>query len=272
MPRCAPATPDGSCRSSRVPDAAHGSAGQNWSATINRSLDDIRQAMEWTLESADPDTALAIAGGLGWFWNMGGRIDDCWRWLTAALALSPATRHHGRVRALYVGGERSASATDRGRALTCGAEAVELARILDDRPGVGTGHGHARLRAHRLLRPKGGTDPSSSSKRPTGRLRGAGRWGRLEPGDSRPRRADSRRWPKATPDRAWPFLHTAANRFRGQGNPWAAATALQHLADIDIWRGRYDDAISALDQALSGLGAVGATGISGALSVRVGTL
>ena len=248
-----------------VPDAAHGSAGQNWFATINRSLDDIRQAMEWTLESADPDTALAIAGGLGWFWNMGGRIDDCWRWLTAALALSPAATPR-RVRALTWAGTVGVS-RDRGRALTCGAEAVELARILDDRPALAlaavmhgsvlTGFFDQRARSVELLEEAHrayeleGDDWSRATADLTGGLSA------LAQGD---------------PDRAWPFLHTAANRFRGQGNPWAAATALQHLADIDIWRGRYDDAISALDQALSGLGAVGATGISGALSVRVGTL
>ena len=87
-----------------VPDAAHGAAEGNWFGTVGELLDDIRLAMEWAVESGDADIACAIAGGLGWFWNMGGRIDDTWRWITAALSLGEPTRPSRRIRALAWGG------------------------------------------------------------------------------------------------------------------------------------------------------------------------
>ncbi|MGH3189417.1 MAG: hypothetical protein ACRDOL_19530 [Streptosporangiaceae bacterium] len=46
--------------------------------------------MESALATGDADTSLGIVCGLGWFWSMGGVVDDCWRWLTAGLALGSA--------------------------------------------------------------------------------------------------------------------------------------------------------------------------------------
>ena len=83
-----------------VPDCVHGAAEAGWYGTVGELLDDIRLAMEWAVESGDADIACAIAGGLGWFWNMGGRIDDTWRWITAALSLGEPTRPIRRIRAL----------------------------------------------------------------------------------------------------------------------------------------------------------------------------
>ena len=56
--------------------------------------------MEWSLEQRDSDLALAIANGLGWYWNMGGRIDDTWRWITATLALPEPADPAAKIRAL----------------------------------------------------------------------------------------------------------------------------------------------------------------------------
>ena len=87
--------------------------------------------MEWAVESGDADIACAIAGGLGWFWNMGGRIDDTWRWITAALSLGEPTRPSRRIRALGWGG-LVGMVHDSERAMEYGAEAVARARALGD--------------------------------------------------------------------------------------------------------------------------------------------
>ena len=87
--------------------------------------------MEWAVESGDADIACAIAGGLGWFWNMGGRIDDTWRWITAALSLGEPTRPTRRIRALGWAG-LVGIVHDSERAIEYGAEAVARARALGD--------------------------------------------------------------------------------------------------------------------------------------------
>ena len=106
--------------------------------------------MEWAVESGDADIACAIAGGLGWFWNMGGRIDDTWRWITdRALARRAGRSRPADPRASH-GRARSASSHDSERAIDYGAEAVERARALGDAGALAIatmlhGFGHLRL-------------------------------------------------------------------------------------------------------------------------------
>ena len=76
---------------------------------------------------------------------------------------------------------------------------------------------------------------------------------------------------KPTPN-GRPLLRLAADRLGRLGNPWAAATSLRQLADLAILRGSYDDAISALREAVSGLTAVGAAAITSMLTARLGYL
>ena len=132
-----------------VPDAAHGAAEGNWFGTTGELLDDIRLAMEWAVEAGDPDIACAIVGGLGWFWNMGGRIDDTWRWIQAALSLGEPTWAGRRIRALAWAG-LVGIVHDSARAMEYGDEAVARACALGDNSTVALatmlrGIGHLRL-------------------------------------------------------------------------------------------------------------------------------
>ena len=248
-----------------VPDSEHGSTSPNWFSTVNEYIDDIRVAMEWTLRAGDDDTALAIACALGWYWNMGGRIDDCWKWLLGALALSESEtprRAEALAWAGMVGLHR-----DRIHALACGAEAVDLARRLNNR---------STLALTAVLHGSVLTSVFPQRDRAIALLDEASRIFNLESDD----------WSRATaslstglatlaagnPAGARPFLRDSTARFRRIGNPWAGATALQHLADIDVWSNQYGDAILELQEALLRLQDVGATGISGALAVRLGSL
>ena len=248
-----------------VPDSEHGSTAPSWFAIVTEYIDDIRVAMEWTLRSGDYDTALAIACALGWYWNMGGRIDDCWRWLVEALALGqPVTPRRARVLAWagMVGLHR-----DRDEALAWGAEAVDLARRLNSR---------STLALAAVLHGSVLTSIFQQRDRAIALLDEASRMFNLEADD----------WSRATaslssglaalaegnPTDARPFLRDSAALFQRIGNPWAGATALQHLADIDVWSNQYGEAILELEEALLGLQDVGAIGISGALAVRLGSL
>ena len=128
-------TPAYVARLVEVPDAVHGEAAGNWYSTVGDLLDDIRLAMEWAVDAGDADIACAIAGGLGWFWNMGGRIDDTWRWITAALSLGELTVPSRRIRVLAWGG-LVGIVHDSERAIEYGAEAVARARLLGDESAI----------------------------------------------------------------------------------------------------------------------------------------
>ena len=99
-----------------VPDSEHGPA---WFAAVREFPGDIRRAMASALAAGDADASLGIACGIGWSWASGGAIgsvEDCWRWLTASLAL-PQPDMARRVRALAIA-EQLALAQGRDDALT----------------------------------------------------------------------------------------------------------------------------------------------------------
>jgi predicted ATPase/DNA-binding SARP family transcriptional activator len=227
-----------------VPDGEHGPA---WFATIREFGSDIRRAMESALAAADSDASLGIACGIGWFWAMGGTIgsvEDCWRWLTASLALpQPATARRVRVLALA---EQLALAQGRDDALAYGEQATALGQAAGDRPARAFAvwlHGSAlagvfgeRERAIGLLEEAGALLEAEADDWSVGLAA-------LTRGVAALARPD--------PDRAQALLRGAADWFTQTGNVLARGAVLRHLADLAVLRGRYDDAISALEEMLS---------------------
>ena len=227
-----------------VPDGAHG---PGWFATVREFADDIRRAMESALAAGDPDASLAIACGIGWFWATGGAIgsfEDCWRWVTSSLALPQPTTAR-RVRALAFA-EQLALAQGRDDALGYGEQAVELGQVARDRPAHAFAvwlHGSAlagvfgeRERAIRLLEEAGALLEAEADNWSAGLAA-------LTRGVAALARPDY--------DRAQVLLRGAADWFARTGNVLAEGGALRHLADLAVLRGRYDDAISALEEMLS---------------------
>lgn len=244
-----------------VPDGGHDAA---WFAAIGEFTDDIRRAIKSALGTGDADTALAIACGLGWFWNMGGAVDDCWDWLTASLSLAGGRRTAHRARALTFT-EQLALIKDRSRALAYGEEAVELARAVGDPSAVAFAasmHGSV-LTSLADQRPRA----ISLFEEAAASYQAAGdEWSvataALMRGIAALAQADT--------DVAGRLLRFAADRFAGIGNVHAAAVVFRHLADLAVMQDRYDDAVSALREALSGLPGGYAEGI--ASMARLGRL
>ena len=76
------------------------------SARLDRDHDDLRFALDW-LEGSDPDTALELAGALGWFWFTHGYLVEGDARLDAALAAS-SVGGRTRARALAAAGSLAA--------------------------------------------------------------------------------------------------------------------------------------------------------------------
>jgi predicted ATPase/DNA-binding SARP family transcriptional activator/tetratricopeptide (TPR) repeat protein len=235
-----------------VPDGGHSTA---WFAAFGEFLDDARRGMEWAQATGDADTLLSIVFGFGWFRGMGGVVDDYWRWLTASLALG-ATGTERRVGALILA-EQLALAQGRDHALEYGEEAVALGRAAGDRMALAMAaveHGSAltglfdqRERGLLLLDEAGQILEADG----TGWSLGLGAVVR---GVTAFARGDL--------DQARDLLRRAADRFTDAGNAHGAAAVLHNLADVAIVGGRYDDAIAALREALTGLDAGAAAGIT----------
>jgi predicted ATPase len=60
-------------------------------AQLERSQDNVRVALEWSLGGGGAlDVGVAIAGALGWFWLMSGRLEEGRSWFEQLLAHRPA--------------------------------------------------------------------------------------------------------------------------------------------------------------------------------------
>ncbi len=247
-----------------IPDAEHGSASRQWFGKVSVSIDDVRVAMEWALEIENSDVALALANGLGWFWHMGGRLDETWRWMTAALALPEPSHAAHKVRPLAWAGVLGIP-RDKDRALAYGAEAVERARALGDDRALSIAamlHGtmiadffHHRIRSVPLLEECVRACEAVGDEWSLGLAALVRAAIRLVQGDY---------------DGAPDDLRDCALRFGALGNPWGRSHALRELADLLAIRGEYDEAATALHDAIVELRAVGAIGLTSCLSARLG--
>jgi tetratricopeptide (TPR) repeat protein len=227
-----------------VPDSARGPA---WFATVREFASDILRAMDSALAAGDSEASLGIAGAIGWFWASGGAIgsvEDCWRWLTASLAISESSTGR-RVRAL-ADAELVALAQGLGDALAYGERAVELGQAAGDRPAHAFAvwmHGSAlagvfgeRERAIELLDEAGALLAAEADDWSVGLAaltRGVAALAARDLG------------------RAQVLLHGAADLFAQTGHVLPEGAVLRHISDLAVLRGRYDEAIAALEEMLS---------------------
>jgi predicted ATPase/class 3 adenylate cyclase len=59
-----------------------------WMERLEREHGNLRTAPAWALESGKSDQAVELAGALAYFWVLGGKITEGFKWLDEALALS----------------------------------------------------------------------------------------------------------------------------------------------------------------------------------------
>jgi len=246
-----------------VPSGMHGAAEGHWYRVVGECLDDIRVAMEWAVESGDADVACAIAGGLGWFWNMGGRIDDTWRWIEAAVSLGEPTVATRRVLTLAWAG-LVGIAHDSERASAYGVEAVERARAMGDDSTIALA---TMLHASAIFDASHRTAAAAA-------LAEESRRAFMSVGDGWSRAmatwlSGSIAWANNDYDAALPELRHAAAQFGEVGNVWGQALALRHVADIATMRGHYGEAELALQQAIEGWHVAGAVAVSSTLTLRL---
>lgn len=101
-----------------------------WLKRLEDELDEFRAAIEWGL-IADHEAALIIAGELGWFWGVRGRVDEGRKALAAALPLAPQ-RTLMRGRACIAAGWLARQQGDLVAGAAYHAESVDILRAFDD--------------------------------------------------------------------------------------------------------------------------------------------
>lgn len=101
-----------------------------WLDALNREMDNLRAAYEWSVARDDLELALRLAMALGHFWLWGGRFGEGAAWLDAVLDAAVDVPPEIRVRALALRSRVEGAAF--GSSLGWGEEAIALAREQRD--------------------------------------------------------------------------------------------------------------------------------------------
>ncbi len=106
-----------------------------WLDRLDAEMDNVRAALQWTLESGATELELRLAAALIPFWEMRGLYGEGLRWLEAGLAgTGPVVSTFTRAKALRGNGYLAAGWVSGPRPVELLAESVALFRGLGDTP------------------------------------------------------------------------------------------------------------------------------------------
>jgi predicted ATPase/transcriptional regulator with XRE-family HTH domain len=123
----------------RAEPELRGAEQRAWLAVLAQEHDNLRAALQWTLEREEAELGLRLAGAVWWFWWVRGHQSEGRRWLERLLALSGcggATQPALRAKALNGAGVLAYDQGDYGRATALLDESLVLYRDLGDQRGT----------------------------------------------------------------------------------------------------------------------------------------
>jgi predicted ATPase/DNA-binding CsgD family transcriptional regulator len=117
-----------------------------WLNRLEREHDNLRAALQWSLEQAEGDedmeskrgieVALRLGGALRRFWIVHGHLSEGRSFLERAVAASEGSEASVRAKALVVAANLAFYQSDYERAEAFSKESLALYRLLEDLPGV----------------------------------------------------------------------------------------------------------------------------------------
>jgi predicted ATPase/DNA-binding SARP family transcriptional activator len=109
---------------------------EHWLHRFGIELDNLRAALDWALgDGDDPETGLAIAAGVWWYWWVTGQMAEGRMWLDRALATGRGPTAL-RGAALRAAASLARSGGDFATARRHGEDCLEVYRTLDDPAGT----------------------------------------------------------------------------------------------------------------------------------------
>ncbi|MFN8526032.1 MAG: tetratricopeptide repeat protein [Chloroflexota bacterium] len=107
-----------------------------WLARLEREHDNLRAALNWSIEHDAATEGLRLAAALGRFWEMHGHTSQGLAWLERSLARWPAAPPEARSRALSATGSLAFLRGDYPRARTALEQSLQLHQTMRDQQGV----------------------------------------------------------------------------------------------------------------------------------------
>ena len=122
-----------------VADQAADMDGSGWGDTVRvfeSEHDNLRTALEWSLEEPDPTPALRLAGDLGRFWAYRGYSQEGGRWLDLALSKAGNSPSEVRATALATAAWVAMHAENYPKALLLAQEALDISSACGFKWGI----------------------------------------------------------------------------------------------------------------------------------------
>jgi predicted ATPase/class 3 adenylate cyclase len=107
-----------------------------WLGRLRVEHDNLRAALEWSMEVGDTEPGLRLAGALAWFWYVDGHWSDGRKWLERALALGGDVRSATLAYALLGATYLARSQGDYERARAFAEKGMVVARETNNRANI----------------------------------------------------------------------------------------------------------------------------------------
>lgn len=107
-----------------------------WRDRLERDNDNLRAALQWSLEHGDRNDGLRLSGALEDYWRMLGQLTEGRHWLDSLLEAGPTDRSLPRARALFGAGRLAWGQGDLSRATELTQSALKIFRSVGDQWGV----------------------------------------------------------------------------------------------------------------------------------------
>jgi predicted ATPase len=107
-----------------------------WLERLEAEHDNMRAALSWSFDGADPELGLRLAMALWWFWLTRGHVSEGRDWLEAALGRSVGLPTRERAGVLVGAGRLALELGEISHATVLIGEGADLFRTLEDRVGL----------------------------------------------------------------------------------------------------------------------------------------
>jgi predicted ATPase/DNA-binding NarL/FixJ family response regulator len=110
-----------------------------WLTVLDREMDNLRDVLQWCIDTEDAESGLELVGNLWRYWLVRGLLTEGRRWIDDVLDLPLAeARSPMRARALSAGGELAYQQGDHANAERLLRDSLAVYRELEDRRGIAT--------------------------------------------------------------------------------------------------------------------------------------
>lgn len=116
-----------------------------WYDRLEAEFDNLRAALDWTLQSGQPEAGLSLAASLGWFFSERCFWSEGLNWLERALAAAPDAPPSLRAKALHSAAGLAGHLSDLERGSSLAAQSLDLAREIGDRWNIAWAQAHLAL-------------------------------------------------------------------------------------------------------------------------------